>query len=332
MARTLVQSLPKEEWDFVGLGTGRIPTWQWNEWLDYEYARSCRPIIEAVLELRSRKITPREAGTWPVPQKFPQHAVYLANHYPDLPRQPWLSLPPAQRNRQSETLDHVGGPFEADTLLALDPFDFADQIARGDIWLDRKNVADHKYSVFKIDFLRDKKLIEKKFRRWLEQRQRDYLRTRTAAQEKISSLAATPPRFSKDVRSGQAGNKRIYVTAFKQLAALRLLEHFDYDYQRCGSETAAGPDDAPLYYGLNNTRWFDAANQAAERLVIFNIMWQLEQEPAYFFKFDEFHETLKWHPKLRADLAATRSIKKLKNHLKTLYYGQPERHKICSSR
>ena len=190
MAAKSVQPLPREEWEFVGPGTGRIPTWQWNEWLDYEYARSCRPIVEAVLKLRSRKITPREAGTWPASAEFPRHAAYLAKRYQDFPRKPWLSLPATQRNRQSDTLNHVGGPFETDTLMALDPFDFAEDIAWGDLWLNRRNVADHKYSVFKIDFLRDKRLIVKKFSAWLEQRQRAYRQTRTAAHEGIAAKAA----------------------------------------------------------------------------------------------------------------------------------------------
>ena len=331
MAKPQIKSLPVEEWDFTGDKIDKPPLWQWNDWLNYEYARSCRPIVEAVIELRARKIPEREAGSFPPPEKYPRHAVYLADNYPDFPLKPWLKLTAAHRNIRNGTGDHVGGPFEEEALEILDTFEFEYRIATGDIWLDSQNISDQKYSVFKIDFLRDKKLIEKKFRLWLKRRQTEYLKMRTVAIEKLSQ-AAIPPKRKKEVHSGQAKNQRNYTAAFKQLAALRLLEHFQYDYIRCGQETTQDEHDTPLYNDKNNPRWFEAANKAAARLVCFHIMWTLEMEPAYFFKFAEFYEDLKWHPKLEADLARTKSRDQLKELLKTLFCGYTDRQQICGLR
>jgi hypothetical protein len=324
--------LPKDEWDFTGPQFNKTSLWQWNDWLNYEYARSCRPIVEAVIELRAKKIPELERGSFPPPTKFPRHALYLAKHYPDFPLKPWLQLPEPQRNLRKENAGQVGGPFEEGVLEVWDAFDFAYRIATGDIGLDPKNLTDHKYAVFKIDFLRDKKMIGKKFRLWLKRRQTEYLKNlqkRTEAMNQSPSRPAIPPIFINEVHSGQKKNKRNYVVAFKQLAALRLLEHFQYDYQKCGYETLMGPRSKPLYFSGNNTRWFQASDEAAARLVRFNIMWTLEAEPAYFFKFGEFHEVLKWHPKLTGMLMRTKSRDQLREHMKTLFCGYTAKQQIC---
>lgn len=315
-------SLPGEEWDFTSAAIVKPPTWQWNDWLDYEYARSCRPIVQAVHELRNRKPPDRECGSLPQNPKFPRHAVYLAHHYPDFLRTPWLNLPADQHNFRKDAGDQIGSPFDEGALEVVDPFYLAYRIATGDVWLDEQNLTDQKYALFKIDFLREVKLIEKKFRTWLQRRRVEYLKIRAAAEDTIDAKAAMPPKRRKGAHSGQANNQRNYTTAFRQLAALRLLEHFQYNYVRCTQETG-------LYNGRSNTRWFDAANQAAARLVRFNIMWTLEAEPAYFFKFGEIHEELKWHTKLEADLTCIKDKTKLKERLKTLFCGYSDRQKLC---
>jgi hypothetical protein len=154
---------------------------------------------------------------------------------------------------------------------------------------------------------------------------------RVAAEAEVDKHAAMPPRRLKGVHRGQNKNKRNYITAFKQLAALRLLEHFQWNYLECCHETMVEPKMKPLYFAGNNTRWFEAADNAAARLVRFNIMWSLEAEPAYFFKFGEFHEVLKWHPKLQADLVLIRSREQLKERMKTLFCGYKKRQELCAS-
>ncbi|MEI6195198.1 MAG: hypothetical protein WCS42_12795 [Verrucomicrobiota bacterium] len=317
--------LPQNEWDFTGPQIVKPPPWQWNDWLNYEYARSCRPIVKAVLELRDRKVPEREFGSLPPAPKFPRHALYLASRYPDFPLKPWLKIPASHRNKQAESGDHVGSPLEANVLEAWDAFDFTERIATGDIWLNPLDLADQKYAVFKIDFRRDQKLIEKKFRFWLERRREEYSKIRPSAKS---------PNRRKEVNSGQSKNKRNYIVAFKQLAALRLLEHFQYDYQECVAETMADAKSKPLYFAGNNTRWFEAANHAAARLVHFNVMWTLEAEPAYFFKFHEIHEKLRWHPSLqiglRADLKHIQNKNEKKHLLKALFCGYRDRQGIAS--
>jgi hypothetical protein len=140
-----------------------------------------------------------------------------------------------------------------------------------------------------------------------------------------------PPEFSKAVHTGQTRNKRLYVTAFKQLAALRLLEHWQYDYHRCAIETE-NPGGKPLYNGLNNTRWFAAACEATARLVRYHIMWTLQAEPAYFFKFGEFHEVLKLHLHLAADLKPINSKESSNRILKKLFCSYSDRKELCGIR
>jgi len=74
------EPLHRDEWDFFNPTISKPPLWQWNDWLNYEYARSCHPIVKAVNELRNRnrKIPGREAGSLPTPTGFPRHAIYLA--------------------------------------------------------------------------------------------------------------------------------------------------------------------------------------------------------------------------------------------------------------
>jgi hypothetical protein len=329
MARSKKTPLSRDEWDFTGPQICKPPLSQWNDWLNYEYARSCRPIVQAVLDLRSRKINEREWGSLPPPVNFPRHAVYLADNYPGFPLKPWLTLPASQRNIRNEPSDQAGGPFEVDTLQEIDTFDFCDRIATGDIQLDRQNIPDQQYSMFKIDFLRDGKLIEKKFRHWLNRRKREYFKIRAAAEDKIRSQAAMPPNFPKAVHSGQSRNKRNYTTSFNQLAALRLLEHFKYDYLECGRITTTDVDEKPLYNDKNNTRWFDAADKAIARLVSFNCMWTLAFEPAYFFKFHEFHEVLFWHPTLRADISQSTNKSLKADLLKRFFCSIEDVRQMC---
>jgi len=316
-------SLPADEWDFTSLRIKQPPLWQWNDWLNYEYARSCLPLVTAVVELRQRTVEERECGSWPPSPKHPRHAVYLAANYPEFPRTPWLKLPTARRDMQKSAVDQIGGPFEENALEVVDTFDFIHRIATGDLWLDEQNQADQKYSFFKIDFPREEKLIIKKFGLWLARRRREYFQAKTAA--------AMPPKQTKEVHSGQKENKRNYVTAFKQLAALRLLEHHNYDYKKCVENTTEHPGDKPLYNDLNNARWFDAAKQATERLVRFNMMWTVQREPAYFYKSHEFQEVLKFYPKLEADLANARSNITRIALLEKLFCGHQKRPEICQT-
>ncbi len=152
--------------------------------------------------------------------------------------------------------------------------------------------------MLKIDFLRDDRLIEKKFRHWLKGRKKQYLQARTTAIEKLAAGAAKPARIGKGGQFRPV-HECAGITPLRSNNWLlwRLLEHFKYDYLKCADETTKNEGEKPLYNALNNTRWFDAANKATESLVRFNMMWELEVEPAYFFKFQDFHETIKWHPK-----------------------------------
>ncbi len=95
-----------------------------------------RPIVKAVLELRARKFSEREMGTWPPEPKFPRHAIYLERHYPDFPGTPWLQLPSSQPNIRKETSTPVDGPFEEGTLEDWDVFDFEYRIATGDLLVE----------------------------------------------------------------------------------------------------------------------------------------------------------------------------------------------------
>jgi len=53
--------LPESEWNFSHLP----PAWQLYHWLNYEYARTSRAIVQGVLYLRTRELEPREVGPQP---------------------------------------------------------------------------------------------------------------------------------------------------------------------------------------------------------------------------------------------------------------------------
>src|SRR5438128_2910214 len=80
--------LPGSEWNFSQLP----PEWQMYHWLNYEYARTSRTIVQGVLHLRARELAPREVGTLPKRSSVPSFAGYLARNYPEFPTKPWLEL------------------------------------------------------------------------------------------------------------------------------------------------------------------------------------------------------------------------------------------------
>jgi hypothetical protein len=320
------ESLPHDEWD-LQRSKDLPPEWQWHDWLNYEFARSCRPMVEAVRTIRGRQIPEREAGTFPPAEKFPRHAVYLANTYPEFPKIPWRKLSWESRATRSKHNDQVGDPFEQQAFQPWDAFKFQDIIQTGDLWLQEDRLEDQKYAVFKIDYLRSQDLIMKQFRHWLEKRRPAYIADRKAFLKRLSelrakhkdlpgaNLEAKPPKqlqkSTQMINAGKGKNRSKYFPLLKNLAALRLLEYHEYDYAECAAQTK--DNHKSLYTGVNSTKWFDAAKMAVQMLLRFEIMWDLSTEPAYIFRFDEEFEDSFCPMKTQAKLNEINSIPKVKS-------------------
>jgi hypothetical protein len=104
-------------------------------------------------------------------------------------------------------------------------------------------------------------------------------------------------------RSGQGNNKRSYKSAFKQLAALRLMNFYRDDYRLCSKLTFISLPK-PLYSDHTNTAWMRAKEDGLKNLRRFFIIWKIQREPAFIFNSKYFNFSLMWHPEIRKELNA----------------------------
>ena len=311
------EPLPEKEWNFFGDRVVQPLTWQMNHWLNYEYARSSRSIVEAVQQLRERKIATREVGTLPDGINVPRLAVYLKDNYPEFPEQPWHELPKDQRRRRAREV--AGGvdqdPFEKNALTVYDSFDFCRQIAIGEISLDSCRISDEEFCVLKIDFTKGDKLIEKKFRQLLQRRRQEL-------EEKYENEFVSSGRSGKEVslaesfkvkrataNVGQHNNRRVYVSWMKRLAALRLLKHYGIGNWGSAAEETKKVSGKYLY-SYEQTPWRRAAEEALELFKRFEVAWKYALHPAFLLRPNDYHGSL-FAPSLAGPL-----IKKTKSKSK----------------
>jgi hypothetical protein len=299
--------IPESEWNFSPKGSQRPPEWQLNHWLNYEYARSCDEIKNAVRELRERTVEQREIGTYPKEFKGPRFAVYLKKYYPEFPDTPWRELPAVSRNRRilERAGNDLSNPFDQDILKNYDPFDFNNLILTGELNLrsgllpDPTNLVmlegkpsphpgelnDETFAIFEIDFTHTDKRIIKKFSDWLTSRRQSLI---TQFENSRVKMQLTP--LVNTVKKGQRGNRRKYDAFLKQLAALRLMEYYNQDYLQC-AEITEQANGKPLY-AEEQTSWERAQSRSKNLMGRFEFAWRYSFLPPFILNPDDFKDTL----------------------------------------
>ena len=163
--------LPEIEWNFPKYLMDIKPG-EWLCLLDYEYARSCRPIVEEVLQVRRRTPEPREVGTCPERRGKFAFSVFLANQFPEFPSQPWFAIARDLRHVRLRRLgfDLDRNPFAGPPIRFHDPNIFCDAIACGDLSLNSSTLDARRLGILEINFTRGPKQIQDCFKRWLDDR------------------------------------------------------------------------------------------------------------------------------------------------------------------
>ena len=290
--------LPESEWNFFGPSIRPPLAWQMNHWLNYEYARSYRPIVQAVLQLRKQQPEPRETGQLSPRSAVPRFAAYLAGTHPEFPARPWLELTEKERRRrlQEAAAGFPDDPFEDDVINVHDAFLFTNQVALGDISLDPLRVEDQKFAVLEIDFTKGSKTIVNRFRQWLENRRQELVKKYENQYAQRHGLRISLAGHFISARGqgnvGQRNNKRQYETALKRLAGLRLLEHYTElasPYMCCAEQTQVKLGQ-PLF-AEEPTAW----NRCLDAMVLmrqFAVLWQNSFYPPFGLRLEDFRGTI----------------------------------------
>jgi hypothetical protein len=282
--------LPHSEWGFYDQPRARLPKpWQLNHWLNYEYARSSSSIVKAVLKLRAKESSEREAGTMPFPCQLPRFAVYLANCYPEFPATPWLELSDSQKKRclLEAAGSPVQDPFEETALKVYDTFEFCTNIEMGNDRLEPFQIRGESFGIFEIDFRNGDERLVRKFREWLRARRKHLI----DKYKNSSAHKRAAGYFKKKATSrGQHRNQRQYEAWMKRLAALRLMVHHQDAFLLCWQQTG-GLLNKPLYAD-DQTAWDRPKREAATLLKWFAELWQYRYHPPFGLRPEDFDESL----------------------------------------
>ncbi len=265
-ARPKTEKLPNREWDFFS-DSKQIPqVYEWNAWLNYEYARSCRPIVEAVRQIRGDQVMEK------APYRF---AVFLAKNFPEFPVMPWLKMSAARRGQlRDDGIIPKIDPFEERLpLLVHDIDEFVRDLENGDRVLTG-SLMDQRFSVIEINFNSEDHQIRRAFAEWLEQRRKALLERYRDPSELRSGRTFNPAIAFQAKPSkrppGQARNKRQYKNYLKRLAALR---------QAVFHKDKKGADRFEMFPGGRNFYHDErslqrAADEAADLMMRFVDVWK----------------------------------------------------------
>jgi hypothetical protein len=351
--------LERDAWDFLSRKNLLPPTREYDAWLHYEFARSYRPVVDAVRALK-RGAAKRE--------DVPSMAWYLHSQFPEFPDTPWVRIPPnlrearlkvhAEELRESSPPKHrplVFTPFrefmedvrpdqdiynqwnpEDDRYVVVeinpaekDPALVKEFKARLKAHRERLDVAnpvarewnpeDTRYVVVEINFAEEDKPIVKEFearlrayRERLKKRFNKVVEVRKATggdktkeeYEQISLNQCFFPR--KRRRQVGKGSQLVQVASYmKQLGALRLMHHYQNDWQIAERATARhlppvhkkgekNPQDQELY--SERKSWTRSQNEAAEMMLRLSRYWKHNHYFVSLLEPEQFLETfnLRW--------------------------------------
>jgi len=254
---------PRNYWDF---NLSQVTVGHLNPWLNYEFARSCRGIVQCVQKIRADI----EQETPPV------FARFLAARFPEFPAKAWLEIGSKLRieRLRSAGIDPDADPFDRreEPIEIYDIHDVLDGVSGGEMCFSR-SMTDEVYGVIKINFDHENSTIVKTFEAWLAKRRteliKQYKDNPVGRENRNFFEPHTPPR-----QRGHGANQSQFRPWFKRLAALRLLQEMKWD---SAADLTQEFLDKPLY--SERRAWTRAQQEAGDLMLRFTRAWKSRSFP-----------------------------------------------------
>lgn len=286
--------LAESDWKFPNGKDAKVPVWELDAWLNYEYARSCRTMVRSVLMLRVGHQYHRknlEDGRPRMPNGLPQFARFLEHFFPEFPDQAWLSIPETTRHQRllRAGIDEHTSPFARATVEVLDLDFFTRDVAFGDFDYRVGNLDDERMLLLKVDYRRLDKQILKRIAAILKQR-REHLRSLhqhlIAKNKKKGVRAPDPPDPTQPTENratvGKRHNPLEYYNRMQFLATLRLLTHHEGDTSEIKRQKYSVSYE-------NTIGWNRARNNALNTLLRLQQAWKNCSLPTCPFEMPSGH-------------------------------------------
>lgn len=271
--------LTESDWKFPNGTDAKVPDWELDAWLNYEYARSYRPMVRSVLMLRARRehIRTHPEGNRPsMPNRLPAFAQFLQDAFPEFPKVAWLSIPEATRHERMRRagIDEHTSPFGKSTVEVLDLDLFTREIAFWERDYQFGNLDDERMLLLKIDYRHSPDQILRRITAILKQRRQhlgSLYQQLIAKNKERGVVTPAPPDPTQPTANrrnvGKRDNPRQSYDRMQFLATLRVLTHHEGD-------TA---EIARLKYGNFYTApigWNAARNKALNTLIRLDQAWK----------------------------------------------------------
>jgi hypothetical protein len=281
-----------------------IPDWQLLMMLHYEYARSYKPIIDEVTQLR-RKL-PSDRATLPVSP----FARFLFKSFPEFPSTSWAKINPALRE---EKLGQVGINeatqfyFQEPAWQAWEVFDPEALSLKEEL----TNFAAESYGVFKLDFSQEDEVIQTQFSAWLSSRRKSLMdkhdnkvQLSDGTERNANCAFQSKCKFSPPPGKGHKKPKCLFF--LKALGGLRAFRYKQRDVVE--AEVMTRDEDAKSLY-CDEPSWLRCETQAAEMMQRLTIAWKLCFRPYDVFKYENMEHVLTPR-ELKLPLATSKNLSK----------------------
>ncbi|NBR84122.1 MAG: hypothetical protein EB141_09045 [Verrucomicrobia bacterium] len=276
--------LNDNEWKWPTRAQKVLADWELNGWLNYEFARSYRPMVKWVLELRSdKKPTPRQEGELPVERRNPpRFATFLVKHFPEFPAHPWLAIPETERRARLRKVginEHTS-LFDQKTVQEIDLDIYTYRTAVGDCDHDPADLGDAADLFVRINFHRTDKQILRRLAQ-IVTRRREQLKTLHA--EKVrqhvkAELRGNPPWDPTAVTHNRRGvgkreNPGVIYSRMNELSVLRLSVYFAGDLIKVQKATGT--------LRPNSSNWMRLKNSALDMMIRMRDAWCFSFAPPW---------------------------------------------------
>jgi hypothetical protein len=150
--------LPDAEWK-LATALGGLAPGERSVFINYEYGRSYRPLVEDVLWIRRTAPPVREAGTQPDARPGLAAARFWARYFPEFPEIPYSEVDKVERRRRLDALglDSLSDPYHEAAVLSHDPDIFCSQVGAGDLVME-PNLG-RRFMILELRPRRSKKLL-----------------------------------------------------------------------------------------------------------------------------------------------------------------------------